>query len=325
MQSTKRTGRKQVTGRGYAVRHYWDTRIGRSSWRGHRKVRKQVKDRLFRFLFEKDKEALLELYNALNGTAYRDTVGLKVVTIENAVYVVMKNDLAFVIAGTLNLYEHQSTYNPNMPVRFLIYLAEEYQKLLKQTQGSIYGTRQLILPTPQCIVFYNGGQEIPEEQVLRLSDAFENRRVKGCIELKVRMLNINHGKNRELMEKCRILEEYSLFVERARQYLTEGMDHQDALNMAIDYCIDHDILSEFLQRYRAEVLGMLLEEIDMDAYERTIMEEAREDGIKEGADQGTERTAILVGKLLELNRIEDLKQMTTDRKYREKLFQEFGL
>lgn len=322
MQSMK--GRKR-TGKGYAIRHYPNTRIGRSGWWGHWKVHKQVKDRLFRFLFEKDKEALLELYNALNGTGYQDIAGLKVVTIENVVYVVMKNDLAFVIAGTLNLYEHQSTYNPNMPVRFLIYLAEEYQKLLKQAKSNIYGTRQLILPTPQCIVFYNGGQEMPEEQILKLSDAFENRKVKGCIELKVRMLNINHGKNRELMEKCRILEEYSMFVERARQYLAEGREQQEALNLAIDYCIDHDILSQFLQRYRAEVLGMLLEEIDMDAYERTIMEEAREDGMEEGMEQGTDRAAALVGKLLELNRMEDLRQMTTDRGYREKLFQEFGL
>lgn len=332
MQSTKgrkRTGRKQITGEGYAIRHYPHPPIGRSGWWGHHKVRKQVKDRLFRFLFEKDKEALLELYNALNGTAYQDIAGLKVVTIENVVYVVMKNDLAFVIAGTLNLYEHQSTYNPNMPVRFLIYLAEEYQKLLKQARGSIYGTRQLNLPTPQCIVFYNGGREMPEEQILKLSDAFENRKVKGCIELKVRMLNINHGKNQALMEKCRILEEYSMFVERARQYLAEGREHQEALNLAIDYCIDHDILSVFLKRYRAEVLGMLLEEIDMDAYERTIREEAREDGIeegiKEGMEQGADRAAELVGMLLDFNRMEDLKRMTTDRRYREKLFQELGL
>ena len=97
-----------------------------------KKVQREVKDRLFRFLFEKDKEALLQLYNALNGTDYNDASELQVVTIESAVYVVMKNDLAFVLAGTLNLYEHQSTCNPNMPVRFLIYLAEEYQKLIEQ-------------------------------------------------------------------------------------------------------------------------------------------------------------------------------------------------
>ena len=179
-----------------------------------RKVQRQVKYRLFRFFFEKDKEALLQLYNALNETDYQDASELQVVTIESAVYVVMKNDLAFVIAGTLNLYEHQSTYNPNMPIRFLIYLAEEYQKLVEQAEESLYGTKQISPPTPQCIVFYNGEKEAPEEQILRLSDAFENKKREPDVELKIRVLNINYGHNRELMGKCHALEEYSEFIER---------------------------------------------------------------------------------------------------------------
>ncbi len=122
-------GKKNV--RRNVKRNWKDIVALRFGWAGRRKVRRQIKDRLFRFLFEKDKDALLQLYNALNGTAYQDASQLEVVTIENAVYIVMKNDLAFVIAGTLNLYEHQSTFNPNMPVRFLIYLAEEYQKLVE--------------------------------------------------------------------------------------------------------------------------------------------------------------------------------------------------
>lgn len=150
-------------------------RPGRFLRSGRREnVRRNVKDRLFRFLFEKDREALLELYNALNGTDYEDASRLKIVTIESAVYVVMKNDLAYVLAGTLSMYEHQSTYSPNLPVRFLIYLAQEYQKVIEQAEKSLYGTSRISLPTPQCVVFYNGTQEMPEEQTLRLSDAFEN-------------------------------------------------------------------------------------------------------------------------------------------------------
>ena len=315
MQSTKERKRPKVrpVTRSFKTWSAQRFRAGRFGWQGRRKVNGQVKDRLFRFLFEKDKEALLALYNALNGTDYQDSSDLEVVTIESAVYVVMKNDLAFVMAGTLNLYEHQSTYNPNMPVRFLIYLAEEYQKLLKQAERDIYGSRQVKLPTPQCIVFYNGEKEIPEEEILSLSDAFENRKVKASVELKVRMLNINHGKNRELMKKCRVLEEYALFVETSRQYLAEGMEKQEALNQAIDYCIDHDILSEFLRRYRAEVLGMLLEEFDVDKYERSLREE------------GQDQMARLTEKLLELNRLDDLKRMAKDIDYREQLFREFGL
>lgn len=138
----------------------------RFSWIGRRKVYQTVKDRLFRFLFEKDREALLQLYNYLNGTDYSDTSSLEVVTIDNAVYITMKNDIAFVIAGTLNIYEHQSTFCPNMPVRMLIYLAQEYEILVKRAGRSIYGTKRLMLPTPQFIVLYNGEKDMPEEQVM---------------------------------------------------------------------------------------------------------------------------------------------------------------
>lgn len=245
-----------------------------------RQVQRNVKDRLFRFLFEKDRDALLDLYNALNGSSYNDSSELEIVTIESAVYVVMKNDLAFVLAGTLNMYEHQSTGSPNLPVRFLIYLAQEYQMVIAQAEKSIYGTGRIVLPTPQCIVFYNGTQELPEEQVLRLSDSFEMKEVRADVELTVRMLNINYGHNRELMEKCRILEEYSRFVQIARQYMEKAADYKAALADAIDYCINHDILSEFLLINRMEVLGMFLEEFDVEKYERTLKEEGREEGVQ---------------------------------------------
>jgi len=247
--------------------------------------------------------------------------GLQVVTIESAVYVVMKNDLAFVIAGTLNIYEHQSTFNPNMPVRFLIYLAEEYQRLVEAAEESLYGSQKIILPTPQCIVFYNGEKEMPEKQDMRLSDAFENRRGAADVELTVHMLNINAGKNRKLMEKCRVLKEYAAFVDITRQYIAEGIEYRTALNMAVDYCIDHDILSGFLRKYRAEVLGMLLEEFDVDKYERSI----RREGIEQGIEQGIELTTELVNKLLEQNRMDDIRKLAAEPGYREKLFREFGL
>lgn len=151
------------------------------------KVQRSVKDRLFRFLFANDREALLQSYNALNGTDYQDASQLEIVTIESAVYVVMKNDLAFVLAGTLGMYEHQSTHSPNLPVRFLIYLAQEYQRVIERAEISLYGSAQIMLPTPQCVVFYNGTEQMPEEQILRLSDAFENRGAEAdavdyCIE-----------------------------------------------------------------------------------------------------------------------------------------------
>lgn len=138
-------------------------------------------------LFANDREALLQLYNALNGTDYQDASQLEIVTIESAVYVVMKNDLAFVLAGTLGMYEHQSTHSPNLPVRFLIYLAQEYQRVIERAEISLYGSAQIMLPTPQCVAFYNGTEQMPEEQILRLSDAFENRGAEADVKLTVRM------------------------------------------------------------------------------------------------------------------------------------------
>ena len=189
--------------------------------------------RLFRYLFEKDREALLDLYNALNGTEYRDSSQLEMVTIESAVYVVMKNDLAYILSGTLSMYEHQSTYSPNLPVRFLIYLAQEYQMVIEKAEKSLYGSGQISLPTPQCIVFYNGVKEMPEERTLKLSDAFENRKARADVELTVRMLNINYGHNKQLMEKCRILEEYSRLVSVIRACMEAETDTQTALNLII--------------------------------------------------------------------------------------------
>lgn len=286
-------------------------------WIGRRKVYRTVKDRLFRFLFEKDREALLQLYNYLNGTDYSDTSSLEVVTIENAVYITMKNDIAFVIAGTLNMYEHQSTFSPNMPVRMLIYLAQEYEILVKRARRSVYGTKRLMLPTPQCIVLYNGEKDMPEEQIMLLSDSFENKDREASIELKVRFININHGHNMELMEKCRVLNEYAEFVSITRQYIAGGYKLNEALNMAIDYCIDHDILSEFLKKYHSEVLGMLLEEFDVKKYENTIREEGKEEGL--------ELMSRLAEILINQNRSEDLQCAFKDSEYRKRLLKEFGL
>ncbi|MCM1048052.1 MAG: hypothetical protein NC433_06480 [Clostridiales bacterium] len=286
-------------------------------WLGRIRVSRNIKDRVFRLLFDKDREALLALYNALNGTDYHDASALRIVTLEGAVYMVMKNDLAFIVAGTLNLYEHQSTLNPNMPVRFLIYLAGEYQKLVEEAKESLYGTKLITLPTPQCVVFYNGEKGIPEEQTLRLSDAFEKRKCDAGVELSVRMLNINYGHNKELMEKCRVLGEYAEFVDICRQFVAKGGNRQKALNAAIDYCIEHDILSEFLRNNRAEVVGMLLEKFDIKKYENSL----REEGIEQGIDRANQLTLIL----LEQNRTDDLQSALRNPEYQEQLFREFKL
>lgn len=154
--------------------------------------------------------------------------------------------------------------------------------IVNMSGTSLYGTKQIVLPTPHCIVFYNGDKEIPEEQILKLSDAFENKDKEADAELKVKVLNINYGHNMQLMEKCKALEEYAEFVTVSKQFVANYDDKEKALNDAIEYCIKNHILELFLKRYRQEVLGMLLEEFDVEKYERSLKEEGREEGREEG-------------------------------------------
>ncbi len=245
-----------------------------------------MKDQLFQYIFSRNPQALLELYNALNGTDYSDVSQMEYVTLGNAVYITMKNDLAFLLSGTINLYEHQSTLNPNIPIRLLMYLTEEYQVHINSQKKSIYGSSLITLPTPQCVVFYNGKAPAPEDDVLQLSDAFENKSVTPSITCSVRMININSGYNQKLMDACRMLSDYSRFIQICRDFCGKIADRDLALENAIEYCIDNDILKEILETSRAEVLGMLLYDFDEEKYKKTLKEEGREEGLKQGREQG---------------------------------------
>ncbi len=175
------------------------------------------KDRVFRMLYQ-DKERLLELYNALNGTAYTQADALQVNTLENAIFMKMKNDVSFIVESKMSLYEHQSSYNPNMPLRGLFYFADLYKRLIKDRDLS---TRSRIkIPTPHYVVFYNGKERREEVFYQKLSEAFESDE-EGCLEIVVKVININYGKNEELMKKCKTLSEYAEFVEMIRGFAEE--------------------------------------------------------------------------------------------------------
>ena len=249
------------------------------------RIQRNSKDKLFRMIFGRNKKALLELYNALNGTSYDNAEELRIVTLDNAVYVTMKNDVAFIISGVISLYEHQSTLNANMPARMLIYLAKEYQFLIETNSRSVYGKSLIKLPTPQCVMLYNGEEELPDEAQLKLSDAFENKDVKSSVELVVRVVNINAGRNEAILKGCRLLNEYAQFVDTCRNYVRKMGAGSEAYNKAIDYCIEHDILREVLEKSRAEVLGIMFTKFDRKKYERTLREEAYDDGRQDGIEQ----------------------------------------
>ena len=245
-----------------------------------RPVNRSYKDTLFRMLFQ-EKEALLSLYNAVGQTDYKDASQLEIVTLENAIYMNMKNDLAFLINLELNLYEHQSTWNPNMPLRDLFYVAKEYEQLIRKE--TLYSSRLVKLPVPRFLVFCNGRMpDQAEKIVLKLSDSFEKRT--GEPEL-----NINAGCNETLMNACRLLKEYSLYVARVRSYASQ-MDMNAAVNQAVEECISEGILEDFLLKSRAEVVAMSIFEYDEER-ERELIKKAefecgKEEGLKAGIELG---------------------------------------
>ena len=255
--------------------------------------KRQTKDIVFRLVFGNDRQALLQLYNVLHGTAYTDPHELQIVTLDNAIYISRKNDLAFLLAGSINMYEHQSTLNPNMPVRFLIYLAQEYQLLVESMDKSLYVSELIPLPTPQCVVFYNGIVDTPDEYELRLSSAFSNQDVEPAVEVVVKVININYGHNEHLMQGCGLLSQYAQFVAVTREYANRYNNREEAMNAAIEYCIAHGILEDILRKHRSQVLGSLLEEFDEKKYARTLREEGyeagRTDGFTEGEQYGLEQ------------------------------------
>ena len=249
------------------------------------------KDRIFRMIF-KEKRALLALYNAMNDTAYQDPEELVITTLENAIYLGMKNDVSFMICDRLFLYEHQSTKNPNMPLRNLLYVADLYSVLTKDM--FLYGELPVAIPEPRFVVFYNGEQKMEERSVLRLSDLYRPRTEHPYLELETLVLNINKGYNAELMEKCRELHDYSVFVALVREKRKNGRNLKHAVNEAIDECIHQDIMADFLRRNRAEVVKMSIYEYDEEKNYKMLQEQywnmgherGKSEGIAEGIAQG---------------------------------------
>ena len=241
-------------------------------------VNRNYKDTVFRMLFS-DRKNLLSLYNAVNQKHYTDPEDLEIATLENAIYMGMKNDLAFIIDTNLYLYEHQSTYNPNMPLRDLFYISNEYQKLLDKK--SLYSSSLQKIPAPNFIELYNGTDTLSDFSEHRLSSAFENLSGEPKLELIVTVLNINEGHNALLMEHCQTLKEYSQYVAKVRKYAA-GMPLDQAVEYAVDECIKENILADFLRKNRAEVISMSIFEYDKEEEEKKLRKAEYEAGIQKG-------------------------------------------
>ena len=240
-------------------------------------INRSYKDRLFKIIFE-DKKELLSLYNALTGKNYQNPDELEINTIDDVIYMHLKNDMSFILDDWQNLFEQQSTFNPNQPLRGFFYFADLHK--VKYFGKKIYSTRLLKIPTPQYIVFYNGTTSMPDRKELRLSDAFQQPTEQPDIEVVAHMLNINYGHNKELMERCQKLKEYAQFIDIIRHYLRENKQwsNEQAISKAIDDCIKNNILRDILQKERLRVMASILSEFDEVGYKEMIQDEAIEDG-----------------------------------------------
>ena len=241
----------------------------------------KYKDSVFRMLFN-DKKELLSLYNALNNSNHTNPDDIIINTIGDSTFLKVKNDVSFIFNYELNVFEHQSTPCPNMPLRDLFYVAKLLKKITQE--DDLYASKLVKIPTPKFYVFYNGTEPLPDEKIYRLSEQFEKQTATPDIELTVTVLNINEGNNPKLMDACNTLKSYSIFVSLVRKYIKEipkDIDDKEeeiktAINHAIQDCIDQDILKAFFEKHRREVQDMTYWDYNEELHNKTIATEATE-------------------------------------------------
>ena len=266
-------------------------------------INREYKDRLFRFLFgsEEMRKNILQLYNALAGSNHTNAEDIQIYTIDDVLYMEMKNDVAIIMDSYLCLWEQQSTFNPNMPVRGLMYFGKLYSKYIETNRVDIYGRRLMKLPTPRYIVFYNGAEDRPAIEELKLTDAFYRPTDPNDFEWTATVYNLNNKKNEALLKSCKPLGDYTFLVDMIREKRLH-YTLEDAVDISVDYCIKNDILSSFLIKHKAEVRDMVLTEFNKELHESNIRAEERAEGRAEGREQGREEGTIDT-------RVEDIKKI----------------
>ena len=251
---------------------------------------RKVKDSVFVDLFGKDitaKENFLSLYNALHGTDLKlENTEIVPETIDSVLYMSYANDVAMQVNGqVVVLIEHQSTINRNMPLRLLDYVARIYEKIVPAKKK--YYRSRVQIPMPEFYVLYNGTDDYPTEDIMRLSESFiypDGKRLDEVpLELVVKVYNINVGKGDELLEKCGALRQYSEFIDLVRLAHKDGKE--EPLTWAVKESIKKGILPGYLERKSTEVINMLTMEYDY----ATDIAAQKEESFEEGREEGREK------------------------------------
>lgn len=242
--------------------------------------------------FLNHKARLRNLYEALSGRKVNAS-DIRINTLRGTFFNGVKNDISFQIKGRLVvLIEQQSSWNPNMPLRFLWYLAKLYRRQVPRDMQ--YHIKLVPLETPEFYVLYNGRETEPPYQVLRLEDAFEETPVgDSLLRLDVPCYNVNATPGNELLEKCYELRSYSVFVAKVREGRDSGMTLDDAIIAAIHYCINQDLMADYFKENESEVLDMVSTKWDWNEALRVAKEDAaemaREEGMEKGREEGMEK------------------------------------
>ena len=265
-----------------------------------KKVTRKYRDSVFTALFS-DEQSVLELYNALEGKNYPIDTKIEINTLDDVLYLDRINDVSFLIKDKLVvLVEQQSSINMNMALRFLLYLNKLYERMIVSNELNIYRKNLIKIPRPEFICLYNGKDDFPDEKILKLSDSFENTDDNNRIDLElvVRVININKGRNEETVKESKTLSDYVFFTDRIRANIEQKFSLNDAVDESVRYCLENGILDKFLKKYRSEVISMLATEFDMEK----ALEAMRLDCIEQGIEQ-KERDVVI--KLLDENFTDD--------------------
>ena len=249
-------------------------------------VTSKFKDNVFCMLY-RDKKNLLELYNALNNSAYTNVDDLQVTTLNGGSYMKYKNDASFLLCMSLYMFEQQSSKNPNMPLRFLHYVSDVFRELFS---NSVLHRRSMIkIPVPHFVTFYNGLEKwIEDEGELKLSDMYEIPTDNPELELKVRVININEDVH--ILNKCKTLRDYMTFVNKVRFKMgVEGDNVRIAVTEAMNECIDEDILVDFFEQHREEVVEVSIYDYDEEEVRRVLAEEYAQEYAQKVAKEVSEK------------------------------------
>ena len=258
---------------------------GRRQQQVQNKHKRTYKDELFRMIFGgEDRRSArwrLDLYNALSGRKHTNPEDLEITTLEDVIYIGMKNDISFLVDSQMTLIEHQSSYNPNMPLRGLMYFSQLYQLYITNHEQDLYGTTLVKLPAPRYVVFYNGDKQLEETSYLKLSDAFIDFEEQGKFEWTATVKNINADYNLTLQKSCQALHDYVKYIDRIKANLKKQIHKDEAIEEALDWAISNNFLEGFFKEQRAKVLAVSLTEFDQDLYDKC----RRREGFEEGAQQ----------------------------------------